>query len=87
MSIAICPVLIVATTAETKVKHPGASSLFFLDRWFKKFCRRNVSAIFLAWSGTFFKIADPTGDCPEHGHGCFGLVEVAALGKNPVIFL
>ena len=40
-----------------------------------------------ARSGTVFKIADPTGDCPEHGHGFFGLVEVTALGKDTIIFL
>ena len=40
-----------------------------------------------ARSGTIFKIADPDGDCPEHGHGFFGLMEVTALDKNPVIFL
>jgi hypothetical protein len=40
-----------------------------------------------ARSGTIFQIADPAGDCPEYGHGFFGLMEVPALGKNPVIFL
>lgn len=40
-----------------------------------------------ARSGTILKIINPAGNCPEHGDGFFRLMEVPALGKNPVIFL
>ena len=49
--------------------------------------RNSPEPFFSARSGTVFKVADPAGDGPEHGHGFFSLVEVPALRKNPVIFL
>ena len=42
---------------------------------------------FLRISGTLFKINNPVGNSPEHGHGLLGLVKIPALVEYSVILL